>query len=50
MDTEELVRKCSAITLQEEENDKITLLGSMKEKGLKFAANYLVGKVVLNKD
>ncbi|KAH9670684.1 CCHC-type domain-containing protein [Citrus sinensis] len=49
MDTEELVRKCSAITLQEEENDKITLLGSMKEKGLKLAANYLVGKVVLNK-
>ncbi|KAL9416831.1 hypothetical protein AB3S75_039925 [Citrus x aurantiifolia] len=49
MDTEELVRKCSAITLQEEEKDKITMLGSMKEKGLKLAANCLVGKFVLNK-
>ncbi|KAL9429597.1 hypothetical protein AB3S75_031414 [Citrus x aurantiifolia] len=49
MDTEELVRKYSATTLQEEENDKITLLGSMKEKGLKLAVNCLVGKVVLNK-
>ncbi|KAH9658870.1 CCHC-type domain-containing protein [Citrus sinensis] len=49
MDTEELVPKCSAITLQEEEKDKITMLGSMKEKGLKLAANCLVGKVVLNK-
>ena len=49
MDTEELVRKCSAITLQEEEKDKITMLGSMRETGLKLVANCLVGKVVLNK-
>ncbi|KAL9413385.1 hypothetical protein AB3S75_041956 [Citrus x aurantiifolia] len=49
MDTEELVRKCSAITLQEEEKDKITMLGSMRETGLKLAVNCLVGKVVLNK-
>ena len=28
MDTKELIRKCSAITLQEEENDKITFVES----------------------
>ncbi|KAL9408562.1 hypothetical protein AB3S75_047020 [Citrus x aurantiifolia] len=49
MDIEELIRRCSAITLQEEENDKIDFFGSMKEKGLKIAANCLVGKIMLNK-
>ena len=49
MDTEELVRKCSAITLQEEENEKIDFFGSMKEKRLKIPANCLVGKIMLNK-
>ncbi|KAH9754526.1 hypothetical protein KPL71_015466 [Citrus sinensis] len=49
MDTKELIRKCSAITLQEEENDKIEFFGSMKEEGQKIAANCLVGKIMLNK-
>lgn len=49
MDTEELIRKCGAITLQEEENDRIDFFGSMEEKGLKIAANCLVGKIMLNK-
>ena len=49
MDTEELIQRCNAITLQEEENDKIDFFGSMEEKGLKIAANCLVGKIMLNK-
>ena len=48
MDTEELIRNSSAITLQEE-NHKIDFFESMEEKGLKIAANCLVGKIVLNK-
>lgn len=46
METEELIRKCSAITLEEEEEDKIIFGGSMKAKGEKIAAGCLVGKIL----
>ena len=32
MDTEELIRKCKAITLKEEETDKIIFIGNYEEK------------------
>ena len=43
METEELIRKCSAITLEEEEEDKVIFGGSIKAKGEKIAAGSLVG-------
>ncbi|XP_024045326.1 uncharacterized protein LOC127901390 [Citrus sinensis] len=46
METEELIRKCSAITLEEEEEDKVIFGGSMKAKGEKIAAGCLVGKIL----
>lgn len=32
METDELIKKCSAITLEDEEEDKIIFGGNMKEK------------------
>ena len=46
MAAEELIRKCQAIVLEEEE-DILTFMGSMKTRGEKMAANCLVGKVLL---
>ena len=46
METEELIRKCSAITLEEEEEDKVIFGGSMKAKGEKITAGCLVGKIL----
>lgn len=46
METDELIRKCSAITLEEEEEDKVIFGGSMKEKGAKIAAGCLEGKIL----
>ena len=47
METEELIRKCQAITLEEEEADKFIFAGEMKEKGSKAVAGCLVGKILL---
>lgn len=50
METEELIRKCSATTLEEkEEEDKVIFGGSMKEKGEKLAVGCLVGKILSTK-
>lgn len=49
MDTEELIRKCPAVALKEEEEDLVTVMGRMKIKGEKLAANCLIGKVLLTK-
>lgn len=47
MDTEELIRKCKAITLDGEEADQIIFEGQMKEKGSRAIAGCLVGKILL---
>ncbi|KAH9657474.1 putative reverse transcriptase/RNA-dependent DNA polymerase [Citrus sinensis] len=47
MDMEELIWKCKAITLDEEEADQIIFGGQMKEKGSKAIAGCLVGKILL---
>ena len=47
METEELIRKCQAITLEGEETDKFIFAGQMKEKGSKVVAGCLVGKILL---
>lgn len=49
MDTEELIRKCQAVALKEEEEDIVTFMGRIKIKGDKIAANSLVGKVLLTR-
>lgn len=47
MDTEELIQKCQAITLEGEEADKFIFEGQMKEKGFRVIAGCLVGKILL---
>ena len=47
MDTDELIRKCKAITIREEDKSRVTLEASMKAKKEKALANCLVGKVLL---
>lgn len=47
MDMEELIWKCKAITLDEEEADQIIFGGQMKEKGSRAIAGCLVGKILL---
>ncbi|KAH9785588.1 zinc knuckle protein [Citrus sinensis] len=49
MNTEELIRKCQAITLKEEEEDTVAVMGKMKAKGVKITANCLVGKILLTR-
>lgn len=49
MDTEELILKCQAVAIKEEEEDIVTIMGRMKIKGEKVVANYLVGKVLLTR-
>ncbi|KAL9416875.1 hypothetical protein AB3S75_039958 [Citrus x aurantiifolia] len=49
MDTEELIKKCSSIALEEEEEDKIMYEGKIKEKGEMLAAHCLIGKILLNR-
>ena len=54
MDTEELIRKCKAITIREEDKAKITLEVNLKNNKEQIMAGCLVGKVLLtngvNKD
>lgn len=49
MNTEELIRKCQVITLKEEEEDTVAVMGKMKAKGVKITANCLVGKILLTR-
>ncbi|KAH9649686.1 hypothetical protein KPL70_026078 [Citrus sinensis] len=45
MDSEELIRRCEAISLKSEEDDMIDFAGKMKAKGEKIAAHCLIGKI-----
>ena len=49
MDTEELICKCKAITIKEEDKAKITLEVNLKNKKEQMMAGCLVGKVLLAK-
>ncbi|KAL9459698.1 hypothetical protein AB3S75_002990 [Citrus x aurantiifolia] len=49
MDTEELIRKCQAINIREEDKAKITLEVKLEKKKELMMAGYLVGKVMLTK-
>ncbi|GAY64104.1 hypothetical protein CUMW_231010 [Citrus unshiu] len=44
MDTEDLLHKCQAVVLKEEEADIVAFIGQMRIKGEEVAANCLVGK------
>ncbi|KAH9681142.1 reverse transcriptase domain-containing protein [Citrus sinensis] len=46
---EELIKKCSSIALEEEEEDKIMYEGKIKEKWEMLAAHCLIGKILLNR-
>lgn len=46
METDELIRKCSAIMLEEEKEDRVMYGGNMKAKGIKIAVGCLVGKIL----
>lgn len=46
MDTEELIRRCKSISLEEAEGNKFSFKGRVKEKGAQIAAECLVGKVL----
>ncbi|KAL9443825.1 hypothetical protein AB3S75_017078 [Citrus x aurantiifolia] len=46
MDPEELIRRCRAIRLSEEEGGRVSFKTKMKAKGEKIAAGCLVGKVL----
>ena len=49
MDTEELIRKCQAITIREEDKAKITLEVNLEKKKEQMMVGCLVGKVMLAK-
>ena len=49
MDTEELIRKCKAITIKEKEKNRVTLEVRMKEKREKVLAGWLIGKILLTR-
>lgn len=49
METEELIRKCRAITLKGEEVDQVFFEGQMKERGYRAIAGCLVGKILLTR-
>lgn len=46
IDIEELICNCKAITLKQEEADKISFIGNMKKKGTKLAA-YCLSVIIL---
>lgn len=47
MDTEELICKCKAISIQEDSECRLSFKSIMKEKGGRIVANSLVGKILL---
>lgn len=46
MDSDDLIRKCAAISLKSEEENMINFAGKMKAKGAKVAAHCLLGKIL----
>ena len=48
MDTNELIRKCKAITIREEDRSKVSLEVNMKEKRGQVLARCLMGKVLIS--
>lgn len=46
METEELIRKCKAITLEEDKTSRVAIGEIMKGKGKKLVAGCLLGKVL----
>lgn len=50
MDTEELIRKCKAITLKGGEEMKVSFKSEMKSKGEKIVAGCLIGKVLTSRN
>lgn len=46
METEELIWKCRAITLEEGNESKVAIGNAMKEKGRKIADRCLLGRVL----
>ncbi|KAH9670323.1 CCHC-type domain-containing protein [Citrus sinensis] len=46
MEIEELIKKCSAIPLEGEEEDKVSFVGKMKTKGAEIIVGCLVGKIL----
>ena len=46
METEELIRRCKSISLEEAEENKFCFKGKIKEKGIQVAAGCLIGKVL----
>ena len=46
MDTEELIRKCKAISIKGDQPNKISLMGRKSARGEQIAACCLVGKIM----
>lgn len=46
MDIEELIRKCTAISIKGEQLNKISFMGRKSARGEQIAACYLVGKIM----
>lgn len=46
MDTEELIRRCKSISLEEAEENKLSFKGRVKERGAQIAAGCLIGQVL----
>lgn len=46
METGELIKKCRAISLEGEEEDKVSFVGKMKAKGVETVRGCLVGKIL----
>ena len=49
MDTDELIRKCKAITIREEDKARVTLEVGLKTKKERMLAGCLMGKVLLSR-
>lgn len=49
MDTEELIRKCKAISIREGAERKLTLRSGIEEKGGRIMANSMIGKLLLSR-
>ena len=47
METDELIQKCRVITLEDEEEDKVSFAGKMKAKGAETVERCLLGKVLI---
>ncbi|KAK9187829.1 hypothetical protein WN944_019228 [Citrus x changshan-huyou] len=49
METDELIQKCRAITLEDEEEDKVSFAGKMKAKGAETVERCLLGNVLIKR-